>query len=295
MTKQVRLVEVGPRDGLQNEPRAIPVAQKIALIDLLSQAGLAEVEVGAFVRPDRVPQMAGTPEVMAGIHPAPGCAYTVLVPNAKGLESFLAARPSPAFQDIAVFVSASEGFSRANTNASVDESLDRLAAVMGPAMDQGLRVRGYVSCITQCPYDGTTPPAAVARVTEHLVQLGCREVSLGDTLGQAQPEQVGAMLEAVLHVAPASQLAGHFHDTAGRALANIDVCLGAGVRTFDASVAGLGGCPFAPGAAGNVATEAVLGHLETQGYATGVDAQIIAQAAALALEMKGGRNGHAEP
>ena len=293
MAERVRIVEVGPRDGLQNEPRAISVAQKVALIDALSQAGLAEIEIGAFVRPDRVPQMAGTPEVMAGITPA-RAAYTALVPNMRGLEAFLEARPSPAFRDVAVFVSASEGFSRANINASVAESLTRLAPVMEGAAAAGLRVRGYVSCVTDCPYDGPTPPEAVARVAAALDQMGCREVSLGETIGRGTPDAVAAMLEEVTRAVPPVRLAGHFHDTNGQAIENIDVALAAGLRVFDASVAGLGGCPFAPGAAGNVATEEVLAHLTARGYETGLDEAALAKAVDLARAIRGESDGHAK-
>jgi hydroxymethylglutaryl-CoA lyase len=263
----VCVFEVGPRDGLQNEKRLIPTADKVTLIDRLADCGLRKIEAASFVSPKWVPQMADAAEVMAGIHRRAGISYTALTPNLQGF-----ARAKDAHVDeVAVFASASEGFSQKNINCSIAESLERYAAVAEAAQAATIPVRGYVSCVTDCPYDGPTPPASVARVVHALLDLGCYEVSLGDTIGRGTPQTVGAMLEAVLGVAPARQLAGHFHDTGGLALANIEISLAQGLRTFDASVGGLGGCPFAPGAKGNVATEAVVALLHKRGFATGVD------------------------
>jgi hydroxymethylglutaryl-CoA lyase len=279
----VEIFEVGPRDGLQNEKRAIPVADKIALVDCLSGAGFRRIEVASFVSPKWVPQMADSADVLAGITRAPGVRYAALTPNMKGLEGALAARAD----EVAIFGSASEGFSRANINASIAESLERFAPVAEAAKAAGLPVRGYVSCVTDCPYDGAVDPGAVARVAAALFAMGCYEISLGDTIGQGRPETIDAMLAAVLEVVPAGQLAGHYHDTAGRALENIEVSLTRGLRVFDAAVGGLGGCPYAPGAAGNVATEAVHARLIALGYETGLDAGILARAADMARAMRG--------
>ena len=251
------IFEMGPRDGLQNEKRLIPAAEKIALVDLLSGAGFRRIEVTSFVSPKWVPQMADAAEVMAGITRAPGISYAVLTPNMKGYEGARAARAG----EIAIFASASEGFSKANLNATIAESLERLAPVAQAARADGIPVRGYVSVVTDCPYDGPTPPANVARVAAALRDMGCYEISLGDTIGQGRPETIDAMLAAVLQELPAEKLAGHYHDTAGRALQNIDASLARGLRAFDAAVGGLGGCPYAPGAKGNVATESVARHL----------------------------------
>ena len=283
MTGFVEVFEVGPRDGLQNEARAIPVAEKVALVDALSGCGFRRIEAGSFVSPKWVPQMAGSEAVFAGIARAPGVAYVALTPNARGYER---ARAAGADQ-VAVFASASEGFSRANLNASVDESLERFGPVLEAARADGVSVRGYVSCVVECPFDGAVAPGAVARVAEALDAMGCAEVSLGDTIGRGTPEAVDAMLGAVLDVVPAGRLAGHFHDTGGRALANVDAALARGLRVIDAAVGGLGGCPYAPGAAGNVATEAVLAHLAAAGWETGLDAGRVAEAAALARGMRG--------
>jgi hydroxymethylglutaryl-CoA lyase len=278
MAERVEIFEVGPRDGLQNEPRPIALAEKIALVDCLSGAGFARIELASFVAPGRVPQMADSAAVLAGIRRAPGVRYAALVPNLRGLQAALAAGAD----EVAVFASASEGFSRRNINCSIAESLDRFAPVLAEAAARSLPVRGYVSCIADCPFDGPVAPAAVAQVAGALHRAGCYEVSLGDTLGRARPEAIAAMLRAVLGEVPAAALAGHYHDTAGRALANIDVSLGMGLRVFDAAAGGLGGCPFAPGAAGNVATEAVHAHLAARGYETGLDAAVLARAAGLA-------------
>ncbi|MDO5613946.1 MAG: hydroxymethylglutaryl-CoA lyase [Paracoccus sp. (in: a-proteobacteria)] len=281
---RVEIFEMGPRDGLQNEKRLIPAADKIALVDLLSQAGFRRIEVTSFVSPKWVPQMADAAQVMAGITRAPGVSYAVLTPNTKGYDAARAARAD----EVAIFASASEGFSRANLNATIAESLERFAPVAQAAKSDGIRVRGYVSVVTDCPFDGPTPPENVARVAAALRDMGCYEISLGDTIGQGRPETIDAMLAAVLNELPAEQLAGHYHDTAGRALANIDASLARGLRVFDAAVGGLGGCPYAPGAQGNVATEAVAAHLAAQGYDTGLDMQIIDKAAAMAQALRKG-------
>ncbi|NNK77448.1 MAG: hydroxymethylglutaryl-CoA lyase [Litoreibacter sp.] len=283
MREAVEIVEVGPRDGLQNEARIIPVAEKVALIDLLSKAGFRRIEVASFVSPKWVPQMADSGAVMAAIRRVPGVSYAALTPNLRGYE---AARVAGA-DEVAIFGSASEGFSKANLNASIAEALARFEPVVRAARADGMPVRGYVSCVTDCPYDGAVAPQAVAHAVSALRGLGCYEVSLGDTVGKGTPERVDAMLRAVLDEMPAAQLAGHFHDTAGRALANIEVALEAGLRVFDAAVGGLGGCPYAPGAAGNVATEAVQARLEALGFETGLDAAIIEAAAEMARRMRG--------
>ncbi|MBN2905586.1 MAG: hydroxymethylglutaryl-CoA lyase [Rhodobacteraceae bacterium] len=283
MTRGIEIFEVGPRDGLQNEARPIPTAEKIALIDTLSRAGFRRIEVASFVSPKWVPQMADGAEVLAGIARAPGVRYAALTPNLKGYQRARAARAD----EIAIFGAASEGFSRANINATIAESLDRFAPVAEAARADGLPMRGYISCVTDCPYDGPTPPGKVAEVAQRLLALGCYEISLGDTIGQGTPESVTAMLNAVLAVVPSDRLAGHFHDTAGRALANIEASLALGLRVFDAAVGGLGGCPYAKGATGNVATEAVAARLAELGYDTGLDLDVIARAAEMARAMRG--------
>ncbi|KAA2316182.1 hydroxymethylglutaryl-CoA lyase [Pseudooceanicola sediminis] len=282
MAEFVEIFEVGPRDGLQTEARAIPVAEKVALVDCLSRAGFARIEVASFVSPKWVPQMAGSAQVLAGIRRAPRVRYTALTPNMRGFQDALAAGAD----EVAVFGSASEGFSRANINAGITESLHRFAPVVAAARAEGLAVRGYVSCVTDCPYDGPVAPDAVAYVAGALRDMGCGEISLGDTLGRATPERIDAMLDAVLEEVPPDRLAGHYHDTAGRALDNIEVSLARGLRIFDAAVGGLGGCPYAPGARGNVASEAVHARLEALGYATGLDAAVLAEAAEMARAMR---------
>jgi hydroxymethylglutaryl-CoA lyase len=282
MTGKIEIFEVGPRDGLQNEAGRIPTRDKIALVDTLSGAGFARIEVASFVSPKWVPQMADSAEVLRGIRRAPGVRYAALTPNLRGLTDALEAGAD----EVAIFGSASEGFSRANINATIDESLARFAPVMEAAGAEGLRVRGYVSCVVECPYDGAVDPAQVARVAENLWEMGCYEISLGDTIGRGRPEAVDAMLAAVCEVVPAERLAGHFHDTSGRALDNIEVALTRGLRVFDAAVGGLGGCPYAPGAAGNVATEAVHERLVALGYETGLDRHVLARAADMARAMR---------
>lgn len=284
MSDFVEIFEMGPRDGLQNEKRLIPTEEKIALVDCLSEAGFKRIEVASFVSPKWVPQMADSADVLAGISRAEGVSYAALTPNMKGFEGAVAAKAD----EIAIFGSASEGFSKANINATIAESIERFVPVAEAAKDIGLPVRGYVSCVTDCPYDGSTPPEQVVRVAKMLADLGCYEISLGDTIGQGTPESIRAMLEAVLQEVPAAKLAGHYHDTAGRALVNIEASLDLGVRVFDAAVGGLGGCPYAPGAKGNVATEAVHERVTALGFDTGLDAAVLAKAGAMALAMRQG-------
>lgn len=287
MRDPVEIFEMGPRDGLQNEARLIPTADKIALVDLLSRAGFRRIEVTSFVPPKWVPQMADAAQVLAGITRHPGIRYAALTPNLRGYQ---AARAAGA-DEVAIFASASEGFSRANLNASIADSLARFAPVAEAARADGVPLRGYVSVVTDCPFDGPTAPGDVARVAAALRDLGCYEISLGDTIGQGRPETIDAMLTAVLDELPPARLAGHYHDTAGRALANIDASLARGLRVFDAAVGGLGGCPYAPGAAGNVATEAVAAHLAATGHATGLDMGVLQQAATMARAMRGQADG----
>ena len=284
MDDRVEIFEVGPRDGLQNEAREIPAEDKVALVDCLSRAGFRRIEVASFVNPARVPQMAGSGDVLAGITRASGVRYAALVPNMRGYHDALAAKAD----EIAVFASASEGFSKANINATIEESIQRFIPVLKAARHIDLPVRGYVSCVTDCPFDGPVAPAKVAEVADRLFGLGCYEVSLGDTLGNATPDSIARMLLAVRERVPVGRLAGHFHDTAGRALDNIDASLALGVRVFDSAVGGLGGCPFAPGAEGNVATESVAAHLERLGYKTGLDMAVLNEAAVMARTMRSG-------
>lgn len=280
--ESVTIVEMAPRDGLQNEAGEIATADKIALIDKLSACGFIRIEATSFVSPKWVPQMADAAAVMDGISRRPGCAYSVLTPNMKGFEAALTAKADA----VAVFASASEGFSRNNINCSIAESLDRFAPVLKAAKDAGIPVRGYVSCVTDCPYDSPVEPGSVAKVAAALDAMGCHEISLGDTLGRATPDTIAAMLEAVCAVVPAERLAGHFHDTAGRALLNIEASLGFGLRVFDAAAAGLGGCPYAPGAKGNVATEAVDAFLTDKGYRTGLDPEALEDAVSFARALR---------
>ena len=276
MTERVEIFEVGPRDGLQNEKRPIPVADKIALVDCLSGAGFRRIEVASFVSPKWVPQMAGSAEVLAGIARRPGVSYAALTPNMRGFEAALAARAD----EVAIFGSASEGFSRANINASIADSLERFAPVAEAARGAGVPLRGYVSCVVACPYEGAIAPQPVADVTAKLIEMGCYEVSLGDTIGHGTPETVTAMLESVLKVVPAGKLAGHYHDTNNRALDNVRASLDLGLRTFDSAVGGLGGCPYAPGAKGNVSTTALAKMLAAEGWETGIDMERLAAAEA---------------
>lgn len=281
----VTVVEVGPRDGLQNEPRPVAAAIKIALIDSLGVAGLSVIEAGSFVSPQRVPQMADTAAVLAGIRPRAGARYPVLVPNVEGLRRALVAGAG----EVAVFAAASESFSRRNLNCSIQGSLERYAEVCAAAAAAGVPVRGYVSCVLGCPYEGDVPASAVAEVAAALQAMGCFEISLGDTIGTGTPARAAAIVQAVAERVPRAALAVHFHDTYGQALANILACLETGIAVVDASVAGLGGCPFAPGAAGNVATEDVVYMLDGLGVRSGIDLARLAEAgrfvcAALARE-----------
>jgi hydroxymethylglutaryl-CoA lyase len=267
MSDSVRIVEVGPRDGLQNEKTPISVTDRIAFIEALIGAGLHTVEIGAFVSPKAIPQMVNSDQVLRGVIDRPGSEFHVLVPNEKGYE---AARAAGA-KVIAVFASASEGFSRANINCSVAESIERFKPVVVRAKADGIKVRGYISCVLGCPFDGEVKPQAVANVAATLWELGCYEVSLGDTIGVGTPLKARALLRAAAGAVPIANLAMHFHDTYGQALANLYAGMGEGVRVIDSAAGGLGGCPYAPGATGNVATEDVVYMLEGMGIATGVD------------------------
>lgn len=268
------MVEVGPRDGLQNEPGTVSTETKIELIDRLAEAGMPVVEAGSFVSPKWIPQMADSGEVLAGIVRRPGTRYAALTPNRMGFDRALAAKAD----EVAVFAAASESFSQRNLNCSIDESFDRFAGVCEAAAAHDVPVRGYVSCVLGCPYEGEVRPAAVAAVAERLRGLGCYEISLGDTIGVGTPARAQEMVEAVSRVVPAENLAAHFHDTYGQALANILAVLERGIAVIDSSVAGLGGCPYAKGASGNVASEDVLYMLDGLGIATGVDLDALAAA-----------------
>jgi hydroxymethylglutaryl-CoA lyase len=266
---RVKLVEVGPRDGLQNEAVTVPTEVKIELIRRLVDSGLKVVEVGSFVSPKWVPQMADTAEVLAAVPRKPRVSYPVLVPNIKGFEAAIAAGA----HEVAIFAAATETFSRKNINCSIDESVDRFFPVCEAVLDEGIRVRGYISCVLGCPYEGEVDAQRVATLAQQLFNMGCYEISLGDTIGVGTPLKTKRLIETVSERIPVEKLAGHFHDTYGQALANILVSLECGVATFDSSVAGLGGCPYAPGATGNVATEDVLYMLNGMGIETGVDMQ----------------------
>lgn len=283
MAEHVRIFEMGPRDGLQNENRMIATVDKIALVDMLTACGFSHIEVTSFVSPKWVPQMADAAEVLAGIWRKEGVVYAALTPNLRGYE---AAKQAGA-DEVAVFGSASEGFSQKNINCSIKESFERFIPVLEAAKIDKVKVRGYVSCVTDCPYDGPTPPEKVAEVAAHLLEAGCYEISLGDTIGAGTPESVERMLSAVLAVIPAEKLAGHFHDTHNRALDNIEVSLDHGVRVFDAAVGGLGGCPYADGAKGNVDTLSVARLLESKGYETGLDLDRLQHAADFAISLRG--------
>ncbi len=272
---RVKIVEVAARDGLQNEEQVVPPAVKIGLINRLSATGLTAIEATAFVSPTWVPQMADNAAVMAGITRTPGTTYPVLVPNMKGLEAALAA----GVEEVAVFAAASESFSKKNINCSIDESLKRFEAVALAAQASGVRVRGYISCVLGCPYEGAVAPQTVAKVAVKLAEIGCYEISLGDTIGVGTPGKTRAMIEAVASHVPVARLAGHYHDTYAQALPNIYASLELGVSVFDSSVAGLGGCPYAAGATGNVATEDVLYMLDGLGIETGVNMEKLLTAA----------------
>jgi len=287
LPQHVRLVEVGPRDGLQNEKQPVSVADKVRLVDDLSAAGLSYVEVGSFVSPKWVPQMAGSAEVFAGIQQKPGVTYAALAPNLKGFEAALEA----GVKEVAVFAAASEAFSQKNINCSIKESLERFVPVMDAAREHGIRVRGYVSCVLGCPYQGEVDVQQVAAVAAELDAMGCYEVSLGDTIGVGTAGATRAMFETVGARVPRERLAGHFHDTYGQALANIYASLLEGIAVFDSSVAGLGGCPYAKGATGNVATEDVLYLLDGLGIHTGIDLDALIAAGQRICAVLGKENG----
>lgn len=264
---QVKLVEVGPRDGLQNEKGLISLETKLKMIDMLADAGMKIIEAGAFVSPKWVPQMADTPDLYQQLNRREGCHYPALVPNEKGMQAAITAK----VDEIAVFAAASESFSKKNINCSIAESLQRFEPVIQQAKQLNIKVRGYVSCVVGCPYEGHIAPEAVAKVANDLYNMGCYEISLGDTIGVGTPEKIKTMLSHVKQDIPLSALAGHYHDTYGQALANIYASLQEGIHIFDVSVSGLGGCPYAKGASGNVATEDVLYLLEGLNIKTGVD------------------------
>jgi hydroxymethylglutaryl-CoA lyase len=270
----VRVTEVGPRDGLQNERATVPVAEKVAFVDALVAAGFPEVEVTSFVSPKWVPQLADAAEVMRLVCRRAGTTLSVLVPNERGLEGALAARADK----VSVFVSASEGFSRRNVNAGVDDCLARLEPVVRQARAAGLPVRGYVSCVVRCPFDGPVAPLTVRAVGERLLAMGCTEIDLGDTIGAAGPDDIERLLEGIAPALVAREITLHLHDTRGAAAACVERALTLGVRSFDSSAAGLGGCPYAPGAPGNLATETLLATLDARGFGHGVDARMVATA-----------------
>lgn len=272
-TDRVQLVEVGPRDGLQNESRPLPVEQRVELIQRLVHAGLTNVEAGSFVSPKWVPQMADTDKVLGMLDLDGPAHHPVLVPNHKGYEAALEAGA----KDIAVFGAASETFSQKNINCSIEESLERFRPIAQQAGRAGMRVRGYISCLVVCPYEGVIYPHQVVPVVRELFDMGCYEVSLGDTVGQGTPKSIAAVLDALLNEFPPEKLALHCHDTYGTAIANIQAGLERGIRTFDSSVGGAGGCPYASGAAGNVATEDVLYYLHNEGFETGVNLEAVAE------------------
>ncbi|WP_417253399.1 hydroxymethylglutaryl-CoA lyase [Celeribacter sp.] len=283
MTERVIIFEVGPRDGLQSLGLQVPTAMKVALIEALSRTGLTKIEATSFVSPLWVPQMADAAEVMAQIARTPVVRYAALTPNLKGMEGAIAAR----CDEVAIFASASEGFSRANLNCSIEESFERFAPIMERAREVGMPVRGYLSAVIACPYDGAIAPQTVARWTAKLLEIGCYEVSLGDTIGAGTVETFDAMLDVLLDECPTDKLAGHFHDTHGNARELVATALERGLRTFDSSVAGLGGCPYAPGSRGNIDTRLVMEILEAQGFTHGVDGDALAQAEQIARDIIG--------
>ena len=287
LPRQVRMVEVGPRDGLQNEPAALALEDRIALIDRLSASGLPVIEIASFVSPRAVPQMSDAAAVVAGIRRRPGTAYPVLVPNRKGLEAAMAAGVA----EIAIFGAASETFSQRNINCSIAQSLERFAEVAAIALPRGLRMRGYVSCVAGCPYEGAVAPQQVAEMAARLMKLGCYEISLGDTIGVGTPGQMRDLIRAVSAQVPVERLAVHCHDTYGQALANILAALEEGVAVVDSSIAGLGGCPYAPGASGNAASEDVLYMLNGLGIETGVDLDALVSAGQFICDRLGRQSG----
>lgn len=275
LPRRVRIVEVGPRDGLQNECVALGIDDRLTLIDRLANAGLRDIEAGAFVSPKRVPNMAGSGELMQRLPRRAGVSYPCLVPNDTGLDAALASGCT----DIALFAAVSETFSQRNTACSIAESMDRLSAVARRALDAGVRVRGYLSCVIGCPYEGAVESRKVADMAARLIDMGCYEVSLGDTTGIGTPAQIAALIDTVAAQVAVTRLAGHFHDTWGMGAANVWAALQRGVTAFDASVGGLGGCPFAPGASGNVATEDLVYMLDGAGIETGIDLRALVDTA----------------
>ena len=287
LPQRIRICEMGPRDGLQNIPETVSVAVKLGLIDRLQAAGLSYIEVAAFVSPKAVPQMADAEAVCAGLNRRPGVSYAALAPNVQGLERALAC----GIDELGLFTAASETFSQHNTRCTIDESLQRAAAIAAPARAAGVRLRGYVSCVLGCPYEGATDPGKVAELAAALFELGCYEVSLGDTIGVGTPGKARALLSRVRQAVPTAPLALHFHDTYGQALANILACLDLGIASVDSSVAGLGGCPYAPGASGNVASEDVVYMLHGLGIETGVDLDALCAAGSYISEALGRPSG----
>ncbi|MBL4615681.1 MAG: hydroxymethylglutaryl-CoA lyase [Magnetovibrio sp.] len=281
-SNRVRLFEVGPRDGLQNQSAQISTDQKIELVDLLSECGMDHIEVTSFVSPKWIPQLCDGAQVLAGIQRRAGIAYTALTPNLKG---YARARDA-GVDEVAVFAAASQSFSQKNIHCSIGQSLERFAPILAAAKKDGIAVRAYVSCVVACPYEGAIAPTDVARISKALFDMGCYQISLGDTIGAGSPQTISAMLKAVVDVVGPQHLAGHYHDTGDRALANIEESLRFGLRTFDSAVAGLGGCPYAPGAKGNVDTGLVVRRLSKLGFETGVDLHKLAQAERLALILK---------
>ncbi|KPB02655.1 hydroxymethylglutaryl-CoA lyase [Ahrensia marina] len=277
MMDKVRIYEVGPRDGLQNEKTIVPTQTKVALIDLLSNAGFSHIEATSFVPAKWVPQMADAAEVLNGITRAKSVIYAALTPNIIGYEKAHAAKAD----EVAIFAAASETFSQKNINCSIAESIERFVPVIERARADNIPVRGYVSCVVGCPYEGEIDPEAVAKVAAKLLDLGCYEISLGDTIGSGTPAKINAMLKAVKEYVPAEQLAGHYHDTNGNALDNVKASLAEGLRTFDSAIGGLGGCPYAPGAKGNVSTVKLAQMLDSENYYTGLDFDVLAQAETL--------------
>ncbi len=283
MPEHVVICEVGPRDGLQNEASFVSIADKVRLIDHLSATGLRYIEAASFVSPKWVPQMAGGSDVLARIERRKGVIYSALAPNLRGYED---ARKAGA-GEVAMFASASESFSRKNINCTIAESLVRYEAICRQARIDGIPARGYVSCVVACPYEGAVEPESVLRVADALLSMGCREISLGDTIGVARRDDVARLLSVILAKIPAERIAGHFHDTSGRALDCIDMGLRHGIRVFDASVGGAGGCPFAPGAKGNAATDQVVELLHSRGYDTGIDAGALREASKFMMHILG--------
>ncbi|MCD1633319.1 hydroxymethylglutaryl-CoA lyase [Martelella mediterranea] len=281
-SRKVTIVEVGPRDGLQNEKAKISTRDKLALIRMLSEAGFSRIEATAFVSPKWVPQMADHDAVMRGAQRRPGLLLSALVPNEKGAVAAIAAGA----QELAVFASASETFAEKNTNCTIAESIARFRPVLALAGQHGLPVRGYVSCAVDCPYEGAVAPEAVRDVCERLLEIGCSEVAVADTIGRATPARTDRMLSTVMKSVVAERLACHFHDTSGMALANIDIALAGGIRVFDSAAGGLGGCPYAPGAAGNLASGRLVRHLSDRGFVHGVNSEALERAEQFAARLR---------